>query len=114
MANGRIVLEEDPDKVFIDQAKTTLIAGCRFSELSWETAGHGLLTKAFLDLVNSSNFEISNIALLDELRSRVQEDFEALIAPSLTVTDPQAQTPQLRGQMSRMEELFFQGFITSE
>ncbi len=41
------------------------IAGCKFDELSWETGGHGLLTKAFLDIVNASDFQICYDDLLN-------------------------------------------------
>jgi Caspase domain len=112
--NGRLNLDEDPDKVFVNQAKTTLIAGCSFSELSWETGGHGFLTKAFLDIVNASNFEITYLDILDKLRANVTKDFDNLILPSLSASDPHSQTPQLRGQRSRMEEGFLDGFIQSE
>jgi hypothetical protein len=113
-AAGHFGIEEDQNQVFIDQAKTTLIAGCRFDELSWEIAGHGLLTKAFVKLINSSDFEISNLDLMTELRNSVSADFGHLIRPSLTSSDPQNQTPQLRGQGSRMDELFLAPFNASE
>jgi hypothetical protein len=112
--DGRLEVDEDPDKVFVEQAKTTLIAGCSFSELSWETGGRGLLTKAFLDTVNASNFEISYMDLLDKLRANVNSNFNHLIRPSLSASDPQSQTPQLRGQRSRMDQGFLDGFIESE
>jgi|SRR5580765_2489286 len=102
-----------PDKVFIDEAKTTLIAGCKFDELSWETGGHGLLTKAFLNIVNASNFQITYSELLDQLRATVTSDFSSLIAPSITSDLPQSQTPQLRGERNRMNQGFLQGFIDS-
>jgi hypothetical protein len=110
---GHPALEEDLDKVLVDQAKTTLIAGCKFDELSWETAGHGLLTKAFLDIVDASNFQINYTDLLDHLKTRVQNDFNALILPSISSSTPRSQTPQLRGQTTRMSEQFLDGFIHS-
>ena len=110
---GVAAADEDPDKVFVDQAKTTLIAGCKFNELSWETAGHGLLTKAFLNTVNASNFQISYSDLLDQLRTSVTSDFSSLIVPSISSDLPQSQTPQLRGQGNRMDQGFLQGFVDS-
>jgi hypothetical protein len=112
-SDGRLAFDEDPDKELVDFAKMTLVAGCRYSELSWETGGHGLLTKAFLDLVNASNFQISYGDLLDELRTRVQNDFNSLILPSIQAGLPRSQTPQLRGQRNRMGEGFLQGWIDS-
>jgi hypothetical protein len=112
--SGHLDLNEDPDKVFVDQAKTTLIAGCSFSELSWETGGHGLLTKAFLDVINTGSFGITYLDMLDKLRAIVGKDFSNLILPSLSAGAPQSQTPQLRGQRSRMDEDFLEGFSTSE
>ena len=112
-SGGVASAEEDPDRAFIDQAKTTLVAGCRFNELSWETGGHGLLTKAFLNTVNASNFQITYNELLDQLRTSVTTDFTALIAPTLSSSLPQSQTPQLRGQRNRMDQGFLQGFVDS-
>jgi hypothetical protein len=110
---GRPVITEDPDKVLVDQAKTTLIAGCRFDELSWETSGHGLLTKAFLEIVNASNFEIGYSDLLDRLRSNVKDDFTNLILPKLKPGLPTSQTPQLRGQKNRVNDVFLSGYVDS-
>ncbi len=110
---GVAAADEDTDKVFVEQAKTTLIAGCKFNQLSWETDGHGLLTKAFLNTVNASNFQITYSELLDQLRGTVTSDFSPLIAPSITSDLPQSQTPQLRGQKNRMNQGFLQGFIDS-
>ena len=112
-AGGICSAEEDPDKVFIDEAKTTLIAGCKFDELSWETGGHGLLTKAFLNIVNASNFQITYSELLDQLRATVTSEFSSFIAPSIASDLPQSQTPQLRGERNRMNQGFLQGFIDS-
>lgn len=111
---GHPGIEEDPDKVFVEEAKTTLIAGCGFDELSWEIAGHGLLTNAILDLVDAGDFEINHIDLLDRLRTKVGNTFAHVILPHLSSGEPRRQTPQLRGQKSRMEENFLQGFTGSE
>ena len=110
---GHVSTDEDADKVLVDQAKTTLIAGCKFDELSWETAGHGLLTNGFLNVVNASNFQIDYSDLLDQLRDSVTNDFNSQILPSLTGSGPMTQTPQLRGQRNRMSEGFMQGFTDS-
>jgi hypothetical protein len=113
-SEGRVSLSEDPDKVFIEQAKATLIAGCKFDELSWEFGGHGLLTKAFLDIVNSSDFQISYSDLLDQLRTSVRDQFASSILPGIGASDPQNQTPQLRGQANRMQDPFLAEFVTSQ
>jgi Caspase domain. len=113
--NGGVCsVEEDPDKIFIDLAKTNLIAGCKFDELSWEIGGHGLMTQAFVNIVNASDFQITNSDLLDQLRRSVANDFNTFIAPSLSAGLVQNQTPQLRGQRSRMNDIFLRGFIQSE
>ena len=112
-SSGHVSTEEDPDKVLLDQAKTTLIAGCKFDELSWETSGHGLLTNAFLKIVNASDFQIDYTELLDRLRDSVSGDFNSQILPSLSNGGPRTQTPQLRGQRNRMSEGFLQGFVDS-
>jgi hypothetical protein len=107
--NGVIDLDEDPDKTLVRLAKSTLIAGCKFDELSWEHPDfrHGFLTQSFLDLVNQSNFEISHHDLMDQLRRLVGQKVREKLGGSV------AQTPQLRGQMNRMEEGFLQGWIDS-
>jgi len=111
--DGHLFVDEDPDKVFVEQPKTTLMVGCSFSELSWEIAGRGLRSKGFPDIVNASSFEITYMDLLDTMREKVSS-VNNLILPSLSASDPENQTPQLRGQGSRMDELFFTGFIQSE
>lgn len=113
VSNGCFSLDEDSDKVFVPLAKTTLIAGCKFNELSWETGGHGLLTKSLLDLVNASNFQISYRDILDELETRVSDYFNTLILPTIPHNLPRSQTPQLRGQANRMDEGFLQGWMDS-
>ncbi|NER83048.1 MAG: caspase family protein [Leptolyngbya sp. SIO1D8] len=110
--NGMVDLDEDPDKTLIQQSKSTLISGCRFNEYSWEDGDtrHSLLTQSLLDLVNQSNFEINHHDLIDELRQRVAKKITTQIHPDY----PNAtQTPQLRGQMNRMEENFLAGWIDS-
>lgn len=114
--NGAVDLDEDPDKTLVQLSKSTLISGCRYDELSWETfkdgQPHGMLTQSFLDLVNQSNFQITHDDLLSKLRQSVAEKIKRDINPIpeyATVT----QTPQLRGQMNRMEELFLAGWRDS-
>lgn len=113
-ARGHCHISEDPDKVFVDLAKTTLVAGCKFDEVSNEINGHGLLTQAFLNVVNASgDFQITHGELLDQLRASVRQDFETQILPTLTNGAPRAQTPQLRGQRNRMGEGFLQPWTDS-
>jgi hypothetical protein len=103
-ADGTIDLDEDPNKTLIKQAKTTLIAGCKATESSYcAPSGAGfndsLLTQGFLDIVNSSNFEINHDDLIAELIAKV--------GGYMTKYYPgESQTPQLAGQMNRMGEAF--------
>jgi hypothetical protein len=112
LGNGICSMDEDPDKVFVAQAKSTLIASSKFNEVSQEdpsnppAIGHGLLTQALLDLVNASNFQVEHRMLLDKLRQGVR-DYMNRFYPG------QTQTPQLRGQENRMEEFFLEGWRDS-
>lgn len=108
--NGKIDLDLDPDFTTIQQAKTTLIAGCRSDELSYIGKGpikNSLLTAALLELVNQSNFEIDHRSLCSELITKTAGYLTAHFAPGTK------QTPQLIGQHNRMEENFLQGFTDS-
>jgi hypothetical protein len=109
--DGILQCDEDPSRIFLDQAKMTLIAGSRFWELSYESGGHGLLTRALLDTVNSSNFEISYTDLMTSLQLTVDAYFADEILSTLTPGYPSSQTPQLRGQSNRMEEGFLQAWM---
>jgi hypothetical protein len=99
--NAGVVVEENASSRLVQQAKSTLIAASTAAETAQEheTIGHGLLTKAFLDLVNQSNFLIEHRSLIDELSSRVA----ALMARHFP---GETQSPQLRGQENRMAEDF--------
>jgi hypothetical protein len=111
LEDGRIDLDPDPNYTTIQQAKTTLIAGCRFDELSYEgpassSIKNGLMTRSLVDLVNSSNFEIDHRTLTADLNRRVAA-YLAQIYPSQTPV----QRPQLIGQDNRMQEMFLAGFV---
>jgi hypothetical protein len=115
-ADARLDLDVDPNKTLVQFSKSTLISGCRFDELSWEVsgsngaAGHGLLTQSFIDLVNASNFSITYHDLMTQLGTRVGQKITSQIVP----THPGVtQTPQLMGQMNRMEEQFLAGWNDS-
>jgi caspase domain-containing protein len=110
--SGHIMCDEDPSQIFVDQAKMTLISGCRFWELSYETDGHGLLTKALLDIVDSDDFEITYRDLIDALQGNVASAFQNLL-PSVPAGYPESQTPQLRGQTNRVDEGFLQPWLDS-
>jgi Caspase domain len=97
---GGVCMDEDPDKIFVPLAKSTLIAACRFSETAGETVKHGYLTQSFINIVNKSGFQINHGDLLDQLRSQVH---------TLTVN----QTPQLRGQQNRMAQPFLEAWNNS-
>jgi len=106
---GHLMCEEDPSQLFASSAKMTLISGCRFWELSYETTGQGLLTKALLDTVNASNFQMNYSDLIDTLQQKVATSFQALLS-SVPASYPKSQTPQLRGQANRMEENFLEAW----
>lgn len=108
--NGQLDLDVDPDFTTIEKAKATVIAGCRSNELSYIGKGpikNSLLTAAFLELVNQSNFEIDHRTLCGDLITKttgyLKQHFPA----------DAVQTPQLIGQHNRMEEMFLQGFVDS-
>ena len=107
--DGLVSLEEDPNKQFIDSAKSTLISACKWTESAQEdpgtSIGHGIFTQAFLDLVNQSNFLIDHRELHTQLSARVGELATRLSIPS--------QAPQIRGQANRMEEDFLLGWRDS-
>ena len=109
---GHLMCEEDSSQIFVDLAKMTLISGCRFWELSYETNGHGLLTQALLNTIDSSDFEMSYGDLIETLQQKVAVDFQFLL-PSISANYPQSQVPQLRGQANRMEEGFLQSWSDS-
>jgi hypothetical protein len=106
--DGQIDLDPDPDKTLISQSLSTLISGCNFDELSWEksTLNHGILTRAFIDLVDRCPYEITYHDLLGELRTRVG----AYMTQYFPGT---SQVPQLYGQANRMTENFLAGFTDS-
>jgi Caspase domain len=108
---GHLLCEEDPSQVFVDLAKMTLISGCRFWELSYETNGHGLLTKAILDSINTSNFQMTYGDFISILQDKVATSFTALTVPT---GYPPSQVPQLRGQTNRMSEGFLQAWNQSK
>lgn len=108
---GHLMCEEDPSQIFVDLAKMTLISGCRFWELSYETNGHGLLTKAILDTVNASDFQMTYGDLISMLQSNVATSFQSITPPA---GYPNSQVPQLRGQGNRMSEGFLQAWNQSK
>jgi hypothetical protein len=102
--DGLVCLEEDPNRQFIELAKSTLVSACNWNEFAQEdpTIGHGILSQAFLDLVNQSDFQIDHRRLHTELLTHVGELSTRLSTPK--------QTPQIRGQANRMEEDFLMGW----
>jgi hypothetical protein len=110
---GRVDLDPGPNYTTIEKAKTTVISGCRFDELSYEgpassAVKNGLMTKSLIDLVNASNFQIDHRSLCDELNTRVAA-YVAQLFPGSGIV----QQPQVLGQHNRLEEGFLQGFIDS-
>lgn len=98
---GLVCMEEDPNQLFIAQAKSALFAAARWDEVAGETPDHGYFTQAFLNIVNQSNFLIEHRSLHRQLIEQVHR----LAGPG--------QTPQLRGQENRMEEEFLMGWRDS-
>lgn len=105
---GVVDLDEDPNRLLVQQAKSTLIAACRANETAKENTSlaHGLLTQSFLDIVNASNFQTDHRSLQEDLLASVGAYIRRFGISS-------AQTPQLRGQENRMEESFLAGWIDS-
>jgi hypothetical protein len=115
LEHGRIDLDPAPNFTTVQQAKTTLISGCRPDELSYEgpltsAVKNGLMTKSILDLVNQSPFRIDHRSLVDELNTRVATYATQLFPRA---NPPVVQRPQLIGQDNRMEQDFLEGFIDS-
>lgn len=115
LEHGRIDLDPAPHFTTIQQAKTTLISGCRPDELSYEgpltsAVKNGLMTRAMLDLVNQSSFKIDHRSLVDELNRRVGA-FVTQLFPA--ANPPIVQRPQLVGQDNRMGQDFLEGFNDS-
>lgn len=101
--NG-VVCSVDDDKSFVASARATVLAACRYDESDADSAGgggHGGLTQALLDVVTSSNPQVSYRALVDSLR----EDMMTNLGLS--------QTPTLLGQENRMDELFLAPWSSS-
>jgi len=95
--NGRLVdLDEDPDKTLVGSARAMLFAACKYYETAGEHASiqHGFFTKAFLNIINGSNFRVSNNDMMNQLRSQV------------ATLSSNSQTPQLRGQLNRVNQHF--------
>jgi len=117
-SDGMPDMDIDPDKTLVQFSKSTLISASRFYELSMEDSfngvDHGFFTQSFLELVNSRNapglfnFSISYRDLMGELHTRVAEKVVAHRYPS-----GYTQTPQLMGQMNRMDEAFLAGWTDS-
>lgn len=96
--NGLLSMSEDQNQQFIQLAKSTLLAACRWNEYAGETSSHGYFTQAILDTVNQSNFLMEHRGFHQRLVERVQQ------------LAGQSQTPQIRGQQNRMQEEFLMGW----
>ena len=94
----------DTSKDNPNDARATLLSACDYGEESEERSelGHGFFTKAMLDAVNQSNFQISHTNLLAALQKGVAGYVSTYSTPS--------QTPQLRGRPVRLEENFLAGW----
>jgi hypothetical protein len=103
-SNGVCSMAVDSSKDNPDDAKATLLSACDYGELSKENSslGHGFFTKAILDSVNASNFQISHPDLLVAIRQGV--------AGYVSTYGTSVQTPQLRGRPVRLSENFLMGW----
>lgn len=92
---------EAANREFVASAKATLLAASRWDEYAGETSDHGYLTKAILDTVNASNFQVTHQA------------FHSALTTKVTTLANSRQHPVLRGQTNRMGEKFLNGWTTS-
>ena len=101
---GVCTMSVDTSKDNPNDARATLLSACDYGEESEERSelGHGFFTKAMLDAVNQSNFQISHTNLLAALQKGVAGYVSTYSTPS--------QTPQLRGRPVRLEENFLAGW----
>lgn len=108
--DGTIDLDPDPDKTLVAATKSTLLAACRFDELSWEStrAQHGLFTQTMVESMSQSGFLDSYNDVIDLLRGGVEGKIAQIVRPGRPGT---RQTPQLFGQRNRMGESFLQGWV---
>lgn len=109
--SGTIDLDMDPNKILIQQAKTTLIAGCRATESSYIAPSgapfkNSLLTQAFIDVVDMCPYEVDHHTLIEKLGSGVKANMTKYYPKD-------SQTPELRGQSNRMSELFLAPYADS-
>lgn len=82
---------------FSDGARATLLAACRYDQLSYDGASHGCFTQALLDTINQCNYQASHPELLDKVQQAIKPYNGS-------------QIPQLRGRPVRLEENFLQGW----
>lgn len=91
---------EEANREFVESAKSLLFSAARWDEAAHE-CGHGYLTQAFIDVVDSCPFTISNIDLHQELLTRVRE------------RSAEEQSPVMRGQANRQNHQFLAPFDSS-
>ncbi len=95
--NGALRMTIDENLNFSDGAKATLLAACRYDQLSAGNGSHGKFTQALMDVINASSFQATHPELLDKVRQAI----------ALTTS---TQTPQLRGRPVRLDENFLDGW----
>ncbi len=98
LEGGKLIIGEDPNQQFTQQAKSTLFSACRWDETAGENSSHGYFTQAILDTINVSNFEMDHITLHETLLARARQ------------LSGNTQSVQVRGQANRMEEDFMMGW----
>jgi Caspase domain len=92
---------EAANREFVASAKATLLAASRWDEYAGETSNHGFLTQSMLEVVNASNFTMS------------QTDFHSALTPKVHEHAQHEQHPVLRGQANRANEAFLHPWTTS-
>lgn len=95
--DGSLSMTIDDALNFADSAKATLLAACRYDQLSYDGSQHGVFTQALLDTINQSNYQARHQELLDKVQDAVKQVNSS-------------QVPQLRGRPVRLEENFLEGW----
>ncbi|WP_124981360.1 caspase family protein [Nonlabens xiamenensis] len=106
-------LDEDPNKTLVAAAQATLISACKYHEVAFELRSkrHGALTQAFIDATRGDVSQLTYDSLIQELVQRVDQLLTAEgVLDNASYPD---QTPSLRGQQGRMEQIFLEGHNTS-
>ncbi|MFT3886769.1 MAG: caspase family protein [Arachnia sp.] len=99
---------EEANRELAPSAKATLFSAARWDESARELGalGHGVFTKALLEVVDACPFLVSN----QELHSRLHEKVREVSAP---IPEELRQSPVLRVQANRASHTFLEPFVDS-